>query len=486
MEEGGPDRAPKFPMPNNYQFLQRAAHFMQDEYLEKAATLSLEKMALGGIFDHAGGGFARYSTDKIWKVPHFEKMLYDNGQLVSLYSEAWKKNPQYLYESTVKDTLGWVLREMTSPEGGFYSSLDADSEGVEGKFYVWTEKEIFDLLGGDAQWLSELCGITTEGNWEHGNNILMLRMPLLEFGETKGWSEETARSYWNKVKYQLLEERAKRVRPALDDKILASWNAIMLRGFAEAGVTFGNPVWTDAAVRNAEFILCSMTDGSRLWRNYKNGKAGINAFLDDYALCIDAFIYLYGVTGGTKYLLKAQEWTQYTLAHFFDGERCMFYFTSDEDAPLITRKMEIMDNVIPGANSVMAHNLFHLARLLEREDYEKIALGMLKNVQEQMGGYGSSYSNWGQLLLKQLFPFHEVVVTGPGAVQAARQMQQHYLPHTLFAPAGAESAIPIQKDRFQPGLLRFYICENKVCNLPVMDTGEALKQIHHGSHTSGS
>jgi uncharacterized protein YyaL (SSP411 family) len=293
---GGPNRAPKFPLPNNYQFLLRTYYFTGDQRVGDAVDLTLRKMAWGGIYDQLGGGFARYSVDPYWKVPHFEKMTYDNGQLVSLYSEAYRANPEPLYKRVVEETLEFTAREMTSAEGGFYSSLDADSEGEEGKYYVWTKAEIDAALGPDAGWFCEYYQVTANGNWEHGNNVLIIAAGAEKFAESKGWGTPELLAKLDAAKQKLMLVRAKRPRPALDDKILCAWNAMMLKGYVDAYRAFGNKQFLGAALRNAYFIETQLRDGDRLNRNYKNGKATINAFLDDYALLADAYIALYQAT----------------------------------------------------------------------------------------------------------------------------------------------------------------------------------------------
>lgn len=479
-KDGGMDRSRnKFPMPNNYQFLMRAAHFTGDETLKDFVDLTLQKIAFGGIYDHVGGGFARYSTDKAWHVPHFEKMTYDNGQLVSLYSEAYQHDPQQLYKDIVYQTLEYTQREMTSPEGGFYSSLDADSEGEEGKFYVWTKAEIEKLLGKEAKWFCQYYQVTDSGNWEHGNNVLIHHFSEADFATQQGWKIGKFREKLAEAHEVLLEARALRVRPGLDDKVLTSWNAIMLKGYVDAYRTFGEKAFLDAALRNANFLNEAMRDGNRLNRNFKNGTSSINAFLDDYALLIDAYLALFQVTQNKKWLDAASDLTQYTLEHFYDETSGMFYYTSDLDPALIARKFETTDNVIPGSNSIMAHNLFTLSHLLDKPEYEAMAGQMLANVKKDFGKYPSGYSNWGMLMLKKLFPYYEIVIAGPNAGSLALKLRNHYLPNALLVAAQKESDLPIAllENRFKGAETRIFVCQNKACKLPVTTIEAALKQL---------
>lgn len=477
--DGGPNRAPKFPLPNNWLFLMRAHHYTQDPVLDQAIDLTLHKMAWGGIYDQLGGGFARYSVDRFWKVPHFEKMTYDNGQLVSLYCEAYRRKPEPLYQRIVKETLEYTSREMTSPEGGFYSSLDADSEGEEGRFYVWTKAELDSLLSADSEWFCAYYQVTAAGNWEHGNNVLITAMNPEAFAAQRGWAADDFLTRLDAARQRLLAHRAHRVRPGLDDKVLTSWNALMMKGYVDAYRTFGEPRYLATALQNARFIETKLRDGDRLSRNYKAGKASINAFLDDYALLAEAYIALYEATLDLQWLHKARGLVEYTLAHFLDTERAMFYYTSDLDAKLIARKTELLDNVIPGSNSVMANVLFQLGHYFDQAAYRDLALQMLHNVRQDMPRYGSGYSNWAILLLRHTAPYYEVVVAGPQAHAYTRALDQHYLPHVMLAGAtqADENQLPLLADRFVGDETRVYVCENKVCQLPVNTVAAALPQL---------
>jgi uncharacterized protein len=477
--DGGPNRAPKFPLPNNWLFLMRAQHYTQDAVLDEAIDLTLRKMAWGGIYDQLGGGFARYSVDRYWKVPHFEKMTYDNGQLVSLYCEAYRRKPEPLYKRIVDETLAYTTREMTSPEGGFYSSLDADSEGEEGRFYVWTKRALDSLLGAEATWFCEYYQVTSAGNWEHGNNVLITQMNPEAFAAQKGWTAADFTVKLENAKRILFAERAKRIRPGLDDKVLTSWNALMLKGYVDAYRVFDEPAYLAVALRNASFIESKLRNGDQLYRNYKAGKASINAFLDDYALLAEAYISLYEATLDPQWLHRARGLVDYARAHFLDDTRGMFFYTSDLDPKLITRKTELLDNVIPGSNSVMANVLFQLGHYFDHAEYSALALQMLQNVRKDMPRYGSGYSNWAILLLRHAAPYYEVVAAGPQAKTFVRTLDRHYLPHVLLAGAAhtTPGQLPLLEDRFVGDDTRIYVCENKVCQLPVNTVAAALPQL---------
>lgn len=479
MKWGGRDRAPKFPIPNNWDFLMRTAHFNGDDKIKESVDLTLRKMAYGGIYDQVGGGFARYSVDGIWKVPHFEKMTYDNGQLVSLYSKAYQNNPDPLFKRIVDETLEYTDREMTSREGGFYSSLDADSEGEEGKFYVWKKTEIDSVLGADSEWFCKYYGVTERGNWEHGNSILMVQDSPAEFAEKQGWDETNLLAKLEVAKEKLFTARSVRIRPGLDDKILTSWNALMLKGYADAYLAFGDEQYLKVALRNALFIEKNLRDGNRLDRNYKNGKSSINAFLDDYALLADAYLTLYRATLDPVWLDRSKGLVDYTLEHFYSKEKQMFFYTSDQDPALIARKLEVTDNVIPASNSVIANVLFDLSHLFGEKNYMEISTQMLHNIKKDMPRYGSGYSNWGILMLKHLQPYYEVVVAGKDAEAKARSFDQHYLPNMLLVGATKEKKdqLPLLEYRFVNGETRIYVCVNSACQLPVEEVAKALEQM---------
>ena len=474
--DGGTDRAPKFPIPNNYEFLLRYAHLSDDDRALTQVKLTLDKIAYGGIYDHLGGGITRYSTDKKWKVPHFEKMLYDNGQIVSLYCEAYQKFQSEDYKNLVYDTLAFVERELYSDEGAFYSALDADSEGEEGKFYVWKKEELVTLLQNDYELFADYYNINDIGYWEDGNYILLRHDSDEMVADRNQLSLTELRKRIGKCKDVLMQHRSTRVRPGLDDKSLTSWNGLMLKGFVDAYLTFGNTHFLDLARANAEFIVKKQqrADGG-LNHCYKEGRSTINAYLEDYAFAIDAFLKLYEATFEEEWLNHAQAWMDYSIQHFQDDASGMFFFTSDEDPPLIARKMEINDNVIPASNSVMANNLFLLGHHLNRKDYLDKATQMLNNVVDDVNRYPSGYSNWLNLLLKQIYPFYEVAIVGEEALGKSLELREKYQPNKLICGSVQQSSLPLLEKRFNKGQTRIFVCENKVCQAPTEETVRALE-----------
>ncbi|TND08193.1 MAG: hypothetical protein FD123_2448 [Bacteroidetes bacterium] len=476
--DGGPAKAPKFPLPNNYLFLLRYAYHTGDKELPEHVKLTLKKMAFGGIYDQAGGGFARYSTDTLWKVPHFEKMLYDNAQLVSLYAEAYRWLREPLYKDVVYETLDFIERELLSPEGAFYSALDADSEGEEGKFYVWKKDELENLLGPDFPLAADYFNINARGYWEHDNYILLRHEEDAQIAEKHGITTKTLQEKIKAAKKKILDHRAARVRPGLDDKSLTSWNALMLRGYVDAYDTFGETRFLDVALKSAEFIVTKQlrSDGG-LWHSYKNGRSTINGFLEDYAFVIDAFTGLYQVTFDLRWLDKGRELAEYVIKHFEDEASGMFWFTSDLDPELIARKMESSDNVIPASNSAMARNLFYLGHLTGKTAWTGRSREMLNNMQRELKAYGAGYSNWGLLQLDLALPFYELAVVGKAVDKIRAAFRDYYRPNKIFAGSPGPADLPLLQNRFVEGKTLIYVCVNNTCELPVEHWSDALARF---------
>jgi uncharacterized protein len=483
-EYGGPDKAPKFPLPNNYQFLLRYAFAdpdRKDEVL-KHVNLTLKKMAYGGIYDQLGGGFSRYSVDYFWKVPHFEKMLYDNAQLVSLYSEAFQATKNPLYKDIVFETLAFIERELTSPEGGFYSALDADSEGVEGKYYVWKKEELQEILKEDFNVFADYYNVNERGLWEHDNYVLMRYDNDEVVAARNGINDESLKELISKCKRTLLAEREKRIRPGLDNKILTSWNALMIKGYVDAYNVFGEERFIESAKKHTGFLMTHSFKEGRLFHlartsNESGKKLSGPGFLEDYSFTIETLIALHQATHGETYLFKAKELMEYSIQHFIDPQSGMFYFTSDEDQSLITRKMELTDNVIPGSNSSIAKSLFLLGHLLEEEKYIRMSQGMLNNILQEIESYGAGYSNWAMLLLYFTKPFYEIAIVGKAVDEIYKTFQNHYLPNVIFAASAVQSSMPLIKDRFISDQTMIYVCSDKTCQKPVKTVKEALTQI---------
>ncbi len=482
-QKGGTKRVPKFMMPNNYQFLLRYAYQTGDKELLTFVKNTITKISFGGVYDHVGGGFSRYSTDAKWHVPHFEKMLYDNAQLVSLYANAYQVTQDDWYKDVVYETLAFVERELTNTEGAFYSSLDADSttpegELEEGAYYVWKKEELKALLNNDYDLFSKYYNINSYGLWEKENFVLIRNSNQEEFCSQNKITNDVLNqkiSDWKKI---LFQEREKRARPRLDDKTLTSWNALMIKGYLDAYSVFGEEKFINAAIKNADFIIKNqLKDNQSLFHNYKNGKSTINGYLEDYAMVIEAFIVLYENTFDHKWLDISKQLTDYTLEHFYDAEKNIFYFTSDEDPALITRTIESSDNVIPASNSVMAKNLFLLSHYYDANTYKEISKKMLHNIKPQIGPYASGHSNWLDLMLNYSFNFYELVIVGQEAKAKLRELNKIYIPNKLIAGSEIELDKPLLKNRYTEGKTLIYTCVNNSCQYPVEEINKVISMI---------
>ena len=480
---GGPNRAPKFMMPNNLNYLLRYGIKNKDEQILDYVYLTLDNIAYGGVYDHIGGGFSRYSTDIKWHVPHFEKMLYDNAQLVSLYSLAYKATKNPLYEEVVKETLNYVKREMTHKDGAFYSSLDADSvsehgELEEGAYYVFNKKELELQLEKDFSIFSEYYNVTNYGKWEKENYVLIRKKSDQEIITEFSISQEVLNQKKKNWKQLLLAYRNNRPKPRLDDKTLTSWNALMIKGYVDAYKAFQVPEYLNAAETNAQFLINhQLQENGALNHSYKDGKSTINGYLEDYAAAIDAFIALYEVTLNELWINKADELAAYTFENFFDAEKNMFYFTSKEDEKLVARNFEYRDNVIPASNSMMAKNLLILSHHFDNKKYLSTASKMLHNVQPEIESYPSGFSNWLDLMANFQDNFYEVVVVGKDASKKIAELNARYLPNILIAGSTSESKKPLLNYRYIDGETLIYVCVNNSCKLPVSNISEALNFI---------
>lgn len=484
-EWGGTQRAPKFMMPNNVAFWLQEAVKNGDSELMDHVTLTLDLMAYGGVYDHIGGGFARYSTDTKWHIPHFEKMLYDNAQLVSLYSNAYAVTQNPLYKEVVEETLEFIAREMTTSEGAFYSSLDADSETEsgeleEGTYYIYTADELRTVLAEDFALFKAYYNINDFGMWqEEGKYVLIRDESDAQIMEGFGIDAETLQSKKTKWKSDLLAYRNKRARPRLDDKTLTSWNALMLKGYVDAYKVFQKKEYLDAALKNANFISEKQLQSSgALFHNYKDGTSSINGYLEDTAAVIDAFIALYEVTLDDRWIEKSKRITENAYRNFFDPESSMFYFTSVEDDEMVTRTIEYRDNVIPASNSIMAKNLFVLAHHLDEKKYAETATQMLKNVQSEWEQYPGGFTNWLSLLSYHQSDYYEIVVVGDEAPQRIKEINQVYFPGKLVAGSTKPGSSPLLKGRYLEGKTFIYVCVNNTCKLPVTDTKAAMKLLN--------
>lgn len=494
-QKGGMNRAPKFPMPSIYTFLLNYIQLTGNQppttteatnnslirsIAHSQLTLTLDRMALGGIYDQLGGGFARYSVDDRWFAPHFEKMLYDNGQLLTLYSQAYSLTKRPLYKHVVYQTIHFAQRELLSPDGGFYSALDADSEGIEGKFYTWTTPELREILGMDFDWFADLYSIAEDGNWEHGRNILHRIDSDEIFAERADWTLDELAIQLDAAHTKLTRARNERIRPGLDDKILCSWNGLMLKGLVTAYRVFDEPEFLSTALRLAHFLLHTMRDkrNGRLWHSYKAGRAKQAAFLEDYAAVIDGLLALYQATFTESFLTEADQLTKYVLDHFTDPDDDLLFFTDKSGEELIARRKELFDNVIPASNSIMAGNLYILGILLDRPAYAEKADKMLGRIQPMLTANADYLTNWAAVYALRVRPTAEIAIVGPEAHEFRQEFDKHFVPNAVFCGTESSSQLPLLQQR---GLINnqttIYVCYNRACQLPVTSVQEALLLI---------
>ncbi len=487
-EYGSNPGAPKFMMPAQLDFLLHWAVTTRDQEVETHVNTSLVKMAWGGIYDQLGGGFSRYSVDARWHVPHFEKMLYDNAQLMGTYARGFTyfKNP--LFREITQGIFTFLQRELQAPGGGYYASLDADSndasgESREGAYYVWNAQELKDLLGSDFHWFSLVYNVNEFGHWEDGNYVLIRNQDLETCATEINIDPEVLRQKMADCRQKLLNHREGRPRPGLDDKIISGWNGLLLAGLSDAAVYLEeSQEMEQAATALASFLLKRMRleDGSLLHSIAKqtNGPTG---FLEDYAALIDGLIRLYSLTGTLKWLEEAETLTQYVLEHFSGPNQSLLYFTSDTQESLIRRSRETADNVIPSSNAIMASNLKRLGLLLGKTPWVEQARDMFKAVLADTTSYPAQYALWLQLALSMQQPYWEVVTSGPEAKSLSRALQRHYLPNTLHAFHQERTDFVLFKGKFEAGSTRIFPCQQGSCQQPLSSINSALELLKSSS-----
>lgn len=482
-ENGGYTGAPKFMMPNNLDFLLHYATVMSDTGIMNHVDTTLTRMARGGIFDQVGGGFSRYSVDEKWHVPHFEKMLYDNGQLVSLYAKAYAITKNQVYKRVVEATIAFTVEELQDENHGFYSSLDADSmnaagELEEGAFYVWETSELKELLKDDFSIFREYFNINNYGLWEQEKYVFIQTETTEVLAQKHGMTTQALYTKIGNALKTLKSHRATRKKPRLDHKILTSWNGLMLNGLVDAYRYLQNEDYLKIALENAAFLEQEMMKKDfSLYRTHSNGESSINGFLEDYALLIEAFVNLYEVTFDEKWLNQAKNLLTHTKAHFWDEASSMFFYTSDQDESLIRRSMETQDNVISASNSVMAKNLIKLHKLFPDEGHSEMARQMVENVQNDFPESAQGYANWLHCILYQNLDFYEVAVVGSNYRDIAKSLQKNYLPNTIMVASAKEGELELLQGRYNEGQTLIYICIEGACKLPVETTKETLAQI---------
>ena len=487
---GGFGSAPKFPATMSMQYLLTYFHHYGQKQALEYVTFLLDKMIGGGIYDQLGGGFARYATDAAWLIPHFEKMLYDNALLVGVLSDAYilTKNP--IYAETIRETLRFVEREMTDTEGGFYTALDADSEGEEGKFYLWKKSEVDSILGEEAALFCSFYDVSEEGNWE-GNSILWRPATGKEFAKSNGLTPIDLSQRLAKGRTKLFAEREKRIHPGRDEKVILGWNALQCTAYAKAYIALGGESYREAALRNLQFIFkhFRQENGADLYHTYavQNGKTVVqyNAFLDDYAFLVEALIHIYQITFDEQWLNKASDYTDVVMKEFVDPESKLFFYTHQKQEDIILRKKEIYDSAQPSGNAVMAINLLKLAALTGQMEYREHAVEMLKRVRDAVEKYPSSFSRWAQAMALLTEPLYEVAIVGPEALSMATDFQQRaFLPNSvIMAATKANEKYPLLAGRGTADeRTLIYVCQDFTCQMPVSSIPEALKLTKASLH----
>jgi uncharacterized protein len=492
-EWGGFGKAPKFPQTFTIQFLLRYAYVnngdnkLSDAAL-KQACLSLDKMIDGGIYDQIGGGFARYSTDTEWLAPHFEKMLYDNALLVSVLSEAYRFTKNEKYKKVIDETIVFIERELTDSTGGFYAALDADSEGEEGKYYVWKYGEVIEMLGADGEIFCSYYDITPGGNWHEGNhtaeikNIPRVLFSLKEKAAEFSITETELDELLVKCKSKLLVEREKRIRPALDDKILLSWNALMNGALCNAYAATGNENYRQLAEKNIRYLLKEFSNSSSglFYHTRNKGEdAKYPAFLDDYAYLIQALLQLQEVTGQTEWLLRAKELTVGVIDQFSDPESPFFFYTGNKQKDVVVRKKEVYDGAVPSGNAIMAYNLYQLAILFDKAVWKEKAFKMLISLGNAIVRYPTSFGVWASLFAETVSSTAEIAIVGDDAAEMLKKVSEFYIPHKVIMASKAEmNDFPLLSGKAGGPETLIYVCKDYACLEPLKGAEKLFDRVH--------
>lgn len=474
-DNGGFGRAPKFPATMSLQFLLEHYHFTGNRTSLEQVCFSAKRMIRGGIFDQLGGGFARYSVDEAWRIPHFEKMLYDNALLVKLLADLYRTAPDEELAFAIRKTLGFIEQEMTSPQGGFYSALDADTEGEEGKFYVWSVEEIQEILQDRAPLFCKIYDVRPEGNWE-GTNILYKPKADSHTCREIGKTLEQFHLELEEARILLLERRDNRTRPGLDDKILLSWNALCISAYCHAFWALSDKAYKEQALTAIRFINRNMVapDG-RLWHTFKDGKAQYQGFLDDYSFWINALLDAYSLEFNPEFIDQAVTFTEVVLANFLDESDKLFYFTATTQRDVPIRRKEIYDNAIPSGNAMMVSNLLRLAMLTGRQKWRRLALEMLHPMQNSLVKYPTAFGQWAIMAQRLSFPTKEMAIIGSQALEEGLRLQQELYPGLVLMAdlEGNNAAFPLLANRAAQEDTYFYVCQDFQCQLPVRDSDKA-------------
>ena len=487
MEWGGFGKAPKFPQTFTIQYLLQYHYFTGNTEALQQALLSIDKMLQGGIYDHVAGGLARYSTDNEWLVPHFEKMLYDNALLVDICCDACQITKDKLYENAIRKTLDFLIRELQDKNGGFYAALDADSEGVEGKYYVWSKKEIDDLLSNESSFFCDFFDITEKGNWQEetnlteGKNILRILKKGENFANEKKVPSNKFETIINDNLSRLLARRNTRIRPGLDDKILLGWNALLITALCKASAALADEKYRILAEKTFNNILSYFKidkKSSGFYHTFKNGIAKYPAFLDDYAYLIQSCIHLQEITSDVSYLKIAKELTEHVFENFSDQETGYFFFTNKNQADVIVRKKEVYDGAVPSGNSIMAENLFYLSVVFGNPEWQRVAKELTMNLSTAVIRFPTSFAIWASVILKQTYGINEIVITGSDHAQIRNRLLQYYMPDKILQCTAFDNAeFPLMAGKTCTKEALIYLCKNNSCISPVRSLDELFSVL---------
>lgn len=474
-DNGGIDKAPKFPMPVVWESLLEYYALYKDEKALQAVEITLDKMLHGGIYDWVGGGFSRYSVDEYWFAPHFEKMLYDNAQLLSLYADVYKITQNNAYKKCIEETINFLNTELKHKNLGYYSALDADSEGEEGLFYTWTSKELKAILSAEEfELTTAFFDLRSKGNWENGRNILSQNLALEPLADKFQISLEETQNYLSRIKNKLKTTRDKRQKPGIDNKLITAHNAMLVKGLIKAYQALLNKEYKNIALELVDSLINNSINEDYSVRRIMD-KPDLDGFLDDYAFVIEAMILAYENTFQVKYLEIAEHLMQYTLNNFYNEQQDLFYYT-EKSTKLIARKIEFSDNVIPSSNAVMAENLWRLGHLFSIESHIVRTKNMLQKVRPLYKKYSLYFANWHKLNIAVLKGQIDVAITGPNALSNNQKLQKHYWPICNFC-GGISENIPLLEHKINPKRDQIFICQNKTCSIPLTNLKESIEVL---------
>ncbi len=476
LKNGGLQGMPKFPTPAFAEFLLQHYYITGNNESLKAANTTLKKMALGGIYDQLGGGFARYATDSFWRTPHFEKMLYDNGQMVSVYAHAYQLTKDNFYKDILDATLGFIEKTLSAPGGGYYSSLNADSDAGEGEYYTWKKNELENLVGDDKL-VTAYFNVSNEGNWKPARNILYASLVPGEFAAKNGIPVDEFISRLGTAKNKLLLERNKRMQPSADVKIITAWNSMLLKGYADAYAATGNEAYLLKAKSCAAFIEKNMlqTNGS-LKRSFKDGKISIEGFLDDYAWTALAFTRLYQLTFDDHWMILARRITDFANQNFYNAKTGLFFYAIQQNG-LVLRKTEVADDAIPSANAIMAKVLYTLGIVYDDTTYSAKSLKMYYAVAARVKALPRYHIEWSSFAALLNAKSYQVVIMGKDALLKNKELQKNFLPATVIMGSTGEGTLPMLQDKLVTGKTLIYTCSNKICKRPEEEIEKVIKQI---------